>query len=67
MLPFARTRAEREATNDPRASLEERYGNHDGYVAAVRRAAGRAQQEGFLLAPDAQALIKAAEASRVLR
>ena len=67
MVPFARTRAEREAAGDPRASLQERYGDHAGYVDAVRRAAARAQAEGFLLEEDARALVRAAEASRVLR
>jgi hypothetical protein len=67
MLPFARTQAEREAAGDPRPSLQERYGDHAGYVAAVRKAAARAQAAGFLLEPDAQALIRAAEASAVLR
>ena len=67
MLPFARTRAEREAAGDPRPSLQERYTDHDGYVAAVRRAADRAMAQGFLLAPDAAALIRAAQDSAVLR
>ena len=40
-FPFARTRAEREANGGPRLSLEERYGDHAGFVAAVRRAAPR--------------------------
>jgi hypothetical protein len=67
MVPFAKTRAERLANNDPRLSLEERYGTHAGYVDAVRRATVRAMAAGFLLADDAQALIEAAEASQVLR
>jgi hypothetical protein len=67
MVPFARTEAERKANGDSRLSLQERYGDHDGYVAAVRRATERAQKEGFLLEPDAQALIRAAQASQVLR
>ena len=67
MLPFARSQAEREAANDPRPSLQERYGDHDGYVAAVRKAAARAQAEGFLLDADAAALIRAAQDSAVLR
>ncbi len=66
MIPFAKTRAEREANKDPRLSLEERYRNHAGYVAAVRKAAARAMAEGFLLQADADALIAAAEASNVL-
>ena len=67
MIPFAKTKAEREASGDPRLSLEERYGDHPGYVAAVRKAAAGAAATGFLLQADADALIKAAEASEVLR
>ncbi len=66
MIPFARTAAERRARDDPRPSLEERYGTHDGYVAAVERAAERARREGFLLPADARALVDAARASAVL-
>jgi hypothetical protein len=67
MVPFARTAAERRANGDPRPSLEERYGSHEGYVAAVRKATERAMAAGFLLKPDADELIRQAEASRVLR
>ena len=67
MVPFARTQAERVASGDPRLSLEERYGNHAGYVAAVARAAANAVAKGFLLQADADALIAAADASEVLR
>jgi hypothetical protein len=67
MVPFARTLAERRAANDPRLSLQERYGSHDGYVAAVSKAAARAVAQGFLLPVDAAALIDAAQASAVLR
>jgi Alpha/beta hydrolase domain len=67
MIPFARTRAERMAKEDPRLSLEERYVNHAGYVAAVEAAASNAVAEGFLLAADGKALVTAAEASDVLK
>ena len=67
MIPFARTKAEREAANDPRLSLEERYRDHAGYVAAVRKAAAHAVAQRFLLQKDADALIAAAEASKVLK
>ena len=67
MIPFARTAAERQASGDPRLSLEERYGSHDGYVDAVRAAAARAVEQRFLLPDDAHALINAAQASAVLR
>ena len=67
MIPFARTAAERKRNGDPRLSLEERYASHGGYVEAVKKAAERALREGFLLQVDAEALIKAAQASTVLR
>ena len=67
MLPFARTRAERVATGDPRLSLEERYGSHEGYVSAVRKAADGALAAKFLLQEDAQRLVREAEGSQVLR
>ena len=66
MIPFAKTKAERMASGDPRLSLEERYKNHDGYVAAVRAAAAKAVASGFLLQADADAIIAAAQASTVL-
>jgi hypothetical protein len=67
MVPFAKTRAERVAKNDPRPSLEERYTDHAGYVAAVKNAAADAVAQKFLLPKDADALIAAAQASAVLR
>jgi hypothetical protein len=67
MIPFARTATEREAAGDPRPSLEERYGTHDGYVERVRAATVRAKAAGFLLEEDSTALIEAAKASAVLR
>ena len=53
------------ATGDPRPSLEERYGTHAGYVAAVTAAANSAFKQGFLLAADRDALIAQAAASNV--
>ncbi|HEY0477815.1 MAG TPA: alpha/beta hydrolase domain-containing protein [Kofleriaceae bacterium] len=66
-VPFARTRAEREAAGDPRASLEERYGSHAGYVAAVRAAAARLVAAHLLLPGDGDLLVAQADASSVLR
>jgi hypothetical protein len=66
MIPFAHDRNARMLTGDPRPSLQERYGTHDGYVAAVRIAAAKAVQSGFLLQPDADALIAQATTSAVL-
>ena len=67
MIPFARTRAEREAIKDPRLSLEERYGSHEGYVKAVRVAAEKAVKAEFLLQADMERLIKQAQASNVMK
>jgi len=66
-VPFAQTRAERTASGDPRPSLEERYGDHAGYVAAVRAAAARLVAARLLLPDDADAVIDEADASSVLR
>jgi hypothetical protein len=66
-IPFARTRAERLAAADPRPSLEERYGTHEGYVKAVRAAADKSVAERFLLREDAERLVSAATASDVLK
>lgn len=67
MVPFAKTRDERIANNDPRLSLEERYQTHEGYVSAVEKAAANAVSRRFLLQEDANLLIEAAEASMVLK
>ena len=66
-IPFEITRAARMAKGDPRPSLEERYGDHCTYVRRVCASADRILAEGFLLQADHDALIKAADASSVLR
>jgi len=66
-IPFARTKAERKASGDPRKSLEERYKDHDGYVKAVVKAARKLQKDGFLVEEDVQRFVDEAEASSVLR
>jgi hypothetical protein len=65
-IPFAKTRADRMASGDPRRSLEERYGSQEGYVCVVRRAATKALGERFLLQADADRLIAEAAAANVL-
>jgi hypothetical protein len=64
-IPFAKTRAERLANNDPRLSLEERYGTLENYVAIVKRAADQAVRDRFLLADDAERILREAEASDI--
>ena len=65
-IPFAKTKAERIGNRDPRLSLEERYGTHDGYVAVVRKAADQAVRDRFLLPDDAARILRDAAASTVL-
>lgn len=48
-LPFARTKAERLAANDPRPSIEERYGDRAGYEVAVYKAIDEAIADRMLL------------------
>ena len=60
-IPFARTRAEREATGDARLSLEERYPTKEVYVAAMRRAAESLVNARLLLPDDAAAIVADAE------
>ena len=59
-VPFAKTKAEREKVKDPRPSLEERYGDRQGYVCAVRKAASQSVKDRFLLEEDAKRLIDGA-------
>jgi hypothetical protein len=66
-IPFARTKAERLATGDPRRSLEERYKDHSGFVNAVRSEARRLVGQRLLLEEDAATVIRQAEESGILR
>jgi hypothetical protein len=59
MVPFFKTKAQRLAAGDSRPSLEERYGTHAGYVAAVKAAADNAACQGYLLAGPAAAVMGA--------
>jgi hypothetical protein len=59
-ISFARSRAEREAADDPRPSLGERYGSRAAYVARVGEAAAALVAERLLLPMDAEAFVAAA-------
>jgi hypothetical protein len=65
-IPFAMTKAARLAADDPRRSVEERYGSQEGYDCVVRHAAERAVEKRFLLREDAERLIAQAAVSNVL-
>ena len=56
-IPFARNRAERESSGDPRLSLEERYGSVDDYLLQVRRRIESLVQAGFVLAEDTEVIL----------
>jgi Alpha/beta hydrolase domain len=60
-LPFATTRAEREASGDPRPSLAERYGEHARFVKMREETALALVREGYLLDADAERSVSRAE------
>jgi len=62
-VPFAVTKAEREAAKDPRLSLEERYKDHKGWLAYVRAVAYDLMRERALLKEDGDRIVAAAEAA----
>jgi alpha/beta hydrolase family protein len=53
-IPFAKTKADRMASGDPRLSVEERYGNMETYSAMLRDAVNNLVKAGFLLPFDAE-------------
>ena len=59
-LPLPATQAEREATGDPRASIEERYASREDYLEQVNRAAMDLAAEGYLLEEDVAEVVELA-------
>ena len=59
-IPFAHTRAERDASGDPRLSLEERYPDADAYIAAVAKSIDALISDRLLLREDGDRMIEAA-------
>jgi hypothetical protein len=55
MIPFARTKAERVASGDPRPSVQERYPSFGEYYSAVIRAIDSMVRQGLMLCEDADA------------
>jgi hypothetical protein len=64
---FAKTKADRTARGDSRLSLQERYGDHQGYVDAVTAGADELVADRLLLPADADSIIAVAQASNVLQ
>ena len=56
-IPFARTRAEREQSGDPRRSIEERYQRKEQYLAEIARAAEALVAKGHLLEADVPRIV----------
>jgi hypothetical protein len=65
-FPFQETKAQRIAAQDPRPSIEERYGTHQGYVCVVSNGAGKAVRQRFLRESAATTLTAQAQAGNVL-
>jgi alpha/beta hydrolase family protein len=61
-FPFARTRAAREASGDPRRSIEERYADRSGYLGRIAEAALALRRERLLLDEDVPVVIERAAA-----
>lgn len=57
-IPFARTKGERDRTNDPRLSIEERYRNRDEYVGKFAAATLDLVEHGYLLQADVADLLR---------
>jgi hypothetical protein len=51
-IPFARTKAERENSGDPRRSIEQRYAGREAYLQAFEVAARKLVNAGLLLPAD---------------
>jgi hypothetical protein len=59
-IPFAATRAAREASGDPRPSIEERYKGYDDYASRVRAAAQSLIHDRYLLEEDLEWVLERA-------
>jgi hypothetical protein len=56
-IPFARTKADRLASGDPRLSIEERYPDIETYSSLLSNAINNLERSGFLLPFDAEAML----------
>src|SRR5262249_31475080 len=52
-IPFPKTRQERQATGDPRESIEERYGTFEEYARRFTAACDELVRQRYLLTEDA--------------
>lgn len=61
-IPFAKSKADRDANHDSRLSREERYRDKADYVGQVTRSAEALEKSGYILAEDRQRIIERAQA-----
>ena len=59
-IVFPATRDERDASGDPRLSIEERYKSKEDYLGRVRRAAQTLVEEGYLIGEDLESVVEEA-------
>ncbi|MDP1588033.1 MAG: alpha/beta hydrolase domain-containing protein [Prosthecobacter sp.] len=59
-VPFAKTKSQREAANDPRPSLEERYASKDAYLAKVKAVVLKLIDQGIMTESDLESQLKQA-------
>ena len=57
-IPFARTKADRMQSGDPRLSIEERYSSKEEYLAKFEQAARSLAGQGYLLMSDVPPLVQ---------
>ncbi len=71
IIPFAKTKAEREASGDPRPSIEERYPSLASYETKVKAAVEDMVSKRLMLREDAQPaidrLVKAGQATGAMK
>jgi hypothetical protein len=60
-IPFAKTKAERDASGDPRLSMQERYEKPSRYVSKVEDAAEALAKKGYLLDEDVDRIVAKAK------
>ncbi len=56
-IPLPRSKADRDASGDPRRSIDERYRNRDQYLAEITKAANDLVTKGYLLKNDVARIV----------
>jgi hypothetical protein len=57
-IPFPKTKQDREASHDPRKSIEERYPNKQAFLAQVTASANDLVKSGYLLQQDVPKMVE---------